>query len=76
MRLQALVMVFVLATAACAPTGYFVANVYRDGNDLYLERCPIYDSPKSASRLDSGDCKYEKVASLPPAAKAALESGH
>ena len=59
---------------ACAPTGYYVANIYRDNNELYVQRCPIYASGKygDSSQLSSKDCNYERVQDLPSDVRAAL----
>jgi hypothetical protein len=69
MKTLLLLLSTVVAATACSPTAYYVANIYRDGNDLYTERCAI-DSGRSADKPDPNNCKYEVVGPLPPELRA------
>jgi hypothetical protein len=53
----------------CAPTGYYVANVYADDGGLYTQRCAI-DSGTHSDHPDPSNCKFERVAPPPPEVRA------
>ncbi|HEY1552475.1 MAG TPA: hypothetical protein VGG28_31825 [Kofleriaceae bacterium] len=57
--------------AGCAPTGYYVANVYQDPSGTIVQRCAI-DGGSHGDKPDPANCKFERVGPPPPEAGAQL----
>jgi hypothetical protein len=60
------------ALASCAPTAYYVANIYADDHGgLVTERCPI-DNGRHGDKPDPDHCRYERVGPVPAEVQASL----
>jgi hypothetical protein len=56
--------VALVVAGGCGVSGYYVADVYRRGNDLWVRKCEL-SSSWTERRPDPNACRIEPVGDLP-----------